>query len=296
MTAPAYTTQATTFPSAGLRCAATLYLPQAGGRHPLVVMAHGFAGTQQACLPAFAEVFAAAGMAVMIFDYRHFGASEGQPRLLLDIGRQLDDWRAAVAHARGLAQVDAQRIALWGTSFSGGHVLTLAAEMPDLRAVVAQVAFTDGLAQLGDPVHALRLSARGLLDAGKALLGLAPVTIGVVGKPGALAAMTSPDAEPGYLRMVEGLVDWRNEVAARIVLTLPLYRPIAGVARIQAPVLFVIAEDDAVTPTKPAYKAAARTPKAEVLTVPGGHFDPYVAPLFERIAAAESAFLRKHLF
>lgn len=291
----AYSTQSLTFPSAGLRCAATLYLPQTGERHPLVVMAHGFAGTMQARLPAFAEVFAAAGLAVMIFDYRHFGASEGQPRHLLDIGKQLDDWRAAIAHARTLPAVDAQRMALWGTSFSGGHVLTLAAEMPTLRAVVAQVPFTDGLAQLGDPLHALRLSARGLLDVGKSLLGLPPLTIGVVGKPGTLAAMTSPDAEPGYLRMVEGLADWRNEVAARIVLTLPLYRPISGVARIQAPVLYVIAQDDVVTPTKPARKAAARTPRAEVMTVPGGHFDPYVAPLFGQIAAAETAFLRKHL-
>ena len=70
-------------------------------------------------LDAFAERFAAAGLAALVFDYRHFGASEGEPRQLLDVKRQLTDWRSAVAYARGLAGVDGDRVAVWGTSFSG---------------------------------------------------------------------------------------------------------------------------------------------------------------------------------
>ncbi len=116
-------------PSHGERLAAYLYRPDGDGRArvPCVVMAHGFSATRDDGLPEYAEAFRAAGYAVLLFDYRHFGASTGEPRQLLDIARQHDDYRAAVAYARGLDGVDADRIVLWGSSFSGGHVLAVAA-------------------------------------------------------------------------------------------------------------------------------------------------------------------------
>src|SRR5882672_11296942 len=117
------------FASGGETCAAWLYRPQDGGeRAPCVVMAHGFSATRGDTLPAYAERFAAAGMAVLLFDYRHFGDSTGEPRQLLDIGRQQADYRAAIAFARTQGGIDAQRIALFGTSFSGGHVVAVAAK------------------------------------------------------------------------------------------------------------------------------------------------------------------------
>src|SRR3954453_69051 len=99
------------FTSDGARCAAWLYRPEGGGEAPCVVMAHGFSGVREQRLDAFAERFAAAGLAALVFDYRHFGASEGEPRQLLDIKRQLADWRAAVAYARSLDAIDPDRIA-----------------------------------------------------------------------------------------------------------------------------------------------------------------------------------------
>ena len=111
------------FDSHGVSCAAWLYRPEAGERSsavPCVVLAHGFAGTREARLDAYAERFAQAGMAALVFDYRNFGASGGEPRQLLDIGLQLEDWKAAVAFARSLEGIDPERVALWGTSFSGG--------------------------------------------------------------------------------------------------------------------------------------------------------------------------------
>ena len=108
------------FPSGGVNCSAWLYRPDADGSLPLVVMAHGFAGTRDMRLDAYAERFAQAGIAALLFDYRHFGASEGEPRQLLDIGKQHEDYRAAIAYARRLGWVDADRIALFGSSFSGG--------------------------------------------------------------------------------------------------------------------------------------------------------------------------------
>ena len=283
------------FQSGGKQCSATLYRPPAVERPPVVVMAHGFGGTQDARLPAYAEYFCGLGIAALTFDYRHFGLSQGEPRQLLDIREQLEDWRAAIAFARRLPQVDGNRVAIWGTSFSGGHVLTIAAEDAGLRAVVAQVPFTDGLAHLEPSLHSVRLAMRGLLDKGKSLLGLAPETIGVVGPPGSMAAMTTPDAEPGYLRLVDGLPDWSNEVAARIALELPLYRPIKQVKRIKAPVLYVIATQDVVTPVKPALEACRLTPRHEMITFEGGHFDPYVAPVFDTVAQPQGVFLSKYL-
>src|SRR5215831_12139521 len=84
----------------------------------------------------------------LVFDYRNFGASEGEPRQLLDIGMQLADWAAAVAHARTLDGIDHDRIGVWGTSFGGGHVITTAARVPGIKAAVAQCPFTDGVASV----------------------------------------------------------------------------------------------------------------------------------------------------
>src|SRR3954451_24594355 len=129
------------FDSGGWRCAAWVYEPGGEGPFPCVVLAHGWTGGREQLFDASAERFAEEGMAAVVFDYRHFGASQGQPRQLLDIGRQLEDWERAVAFARSLPFVDARRIALWGTSFSGGHVQETAARDRGIAAVVAMVPF-----------------------------------------------------------------------------------------------------------------------------------------------------------
>src|SRR5687767_145565 len=105
------------FESDGSICRGWLYRPQRDGKSPCVVMAHGFATLKEARLAAYAERFAAAGLGVLVFDYRHFGASEGEPRQYVSVPRQHADWRAAIGHARGLDWVDPERIALWGTSY-----------------------------------------------------------------------------------------------------------------------------------------------------------------------------------
>ncbi|MDF2975898.1 MAG: putative hydrolase [Actinomycetospora sp.] len=129
-----------TFMSGGERCAAWLYQPDTPSRtSPCVVMAHGTTGTRDLGLTPYAERFAGAGCIVLVFDYRHFGASSGQPRQLVHIGHQLEDWREAVDFARRLPEVDPQRVALWGTSLSAGHVVAVAADDPRLAAVVAQL-------------------------------------------------------------------------------------------------------------------------------------------------------------
>ncbi len=286
-----------TFTVAGDRLAAWRYRPAGAGPHPCVVLAHGFAGTRLARLGAYAERFAQAGLGALVFDYRHFGDSEGEPRQLLDIRRQKEDWRAAIACARGLEGVDPGRIALWGTSFSGGHVLAVGAEDPRIAAIVAQTPFVDGAVNLRiiPPATLAKVTAAGLRDERAARRGEPPVTIPAVGPPGSVGVMTSPDAEPGYRALFAPGDDWVNAVAARIALRVGLYRPITAAKRIGCPLLVCICNEDVVTPPAAAAKAAARAPRGELRRYPGGHFDIYVPPLFERAVADQTAFLARHL-
>ena len=136
------------FDSSGTACAAWLYEAEPGSRRPCVVLAHGFGATRIARLDAYAERFAQAGLHALAFDYRGFGDSQGEPRQLLDIHGQLDDWRSAVEFARTIDGVDPERIVLWGSSFSGGHVAVLAAEDARVAAAISQAPFMDGLAAL----------------------------------------------------------------------------------------------------------------------------------------------------
>jgi dienelactone hydrolase len=260
-------------------------------------MAHGWSGVREQRLDAFAERFADAGLAALVFDYRHFGASEGEPRQLLDIKRQLADWRAAVDHARSLDGIDPDRIALWGSSFSGGHVIETAAADPRIAAVVAQVPFVDGMANLPrlgiGPM--LKMTGAGLRDQLGAALGRPPHMLAAVGSPGSRAVMTTPDAEPGFRALDPPGSTWRNETAARIALRVGRYRPAAKAEQVTCPIFFAIADDDAVTPPDLAAKAAARMTRAEVRHYHGGHFDVYVGELFERVVADETEFLVHHL-
>ncbi|MGH8458186.1 MAG: alpha/beta hydrolase, partial [Nevskiales bacterium] len=136
------------FQSQDVICRAWLYRSQTpvASPAPCIIMAHGLGGTRDAGLQPYAEKFVAAGYVVLLFDYRHFGASDGEPRQLLSIGRQLDDWAAAIHFARGLSGVDPAKIALWGSSFSGGHVLVAAARDGKVAAVSSQGPMMDGLA------------------------------------------------------------------------------------------------------------------------------------------------------
>ncbi|MDI2032424.1 alpha/beta fold hydrolase [Saccharopolyspora sp. TS4A08] len=188
------------FESGGVRCAAWLYVPTAeGGPRPLVVMAHGLGAVREWRLDAFAERFAAQGWMVLVFDYRYLGASEGSPRQLLDIGDQLDDWRAALDYGRSLPEVDPDRIAVWGTSFGGGHVLRVAGEDHGVAAVVAQCPFTDGPASLISRLRSSPLSTVGLiiaavLDVFGSVFGAKPVLAPVVGVWWMPAFLVSPTA------------------------------------------------------------------------------------------------------
>ena len=285
------------FTSAGITCQAWLSLPPSPEPPPIVVMAHGFGGIRQMRLDAYADRFTRAGYACLVFDYRHFGASDGQPRQLLNIKRQLADWAAAIKFARARDDVDGSRIILWGSSFSGGHVITTAARDAGISAAIAQCPFTDGVTSvLAMPrVTALKVGARALIDLTASQFGKGPVLLPVVGPPGSTAVMTAPDALPAMLAMVPNGVPWRNEVAARVALEVLTYRPGRTAARVQCPVLFGICDADTVTPADTTLRYANTAPRAEVRLYPEGHFDIYLGDAFERTVSDQIDFLHRHV-
>ncbi|WP_029924050.1 alpha/beta hydrolase [Nocardia otitidiscaviarum] len=206
MAETAWTRHDITFPSSDARCSAWLYLPDDAGTHAAVVMAHGLGAVRELRLDAYAERFADAGYAVLVFDYRHLGASEGQPRQLIDIRRQLDDWHAALTYVRARPDIDTDRIAIWGSSLGGGHVLQISAEDPHLRAVVSQCPFTDGPAstlartRTGTLSSAVLLTTA-ILDRLAALLGRRPILVPMAGTKWMPAFLAAPDSLTGAIAL-----------------------------------------------------------------------------------------------
>ena len=287
-----------TFSSGGERCAAYLYPPVAGldpaAPVPCVVMAHGFSATRDDGLPAYAEAFAQAGFAALVLDYRHFGSSSGEPRQLLDIRRQQDDYRAAVAFVRATPGVDADQVVLWGSSFSGGHVLVVAAGDPRIAAVVAQAPYVDAIPtmRLIPPKNVLRSAAEGLYDAIGAWLGRPAHYMPAVAPPGGFAVMTQPEAVPGFASIAPHGSRWENRVAARVMLALTFYRPIRHAAKLRMPLLVSTCDADQITPPAAAAAVAERAPRGELVRYPYGHFEIYSDP---KPKADQVAFLARHL-
>ena len=133
------------FQGDGPRLRGWLYTPDTGdGPFPTVVMAHGFSAVKEMYLDRFAEVFARAGLAALVFDHRNFGASDGEPRQEIDPWAQVRDYRDAITYAHTRPEVDRERIGVWGSSYSGGHVLVVAAIDRRVRCAVAQVPLVSG--------------------------------------------------------------------------------------------------------------------------------------------------------
>ncbi|ATJ83663.1 alpha/beta hydrolase [Halomonas beimenensis] len=288
------TSHDSSFISQGTRCAGTLMLPETGTKPPVIVMAHGFGAIRAAGLMSFADRFVAAGYAVFTFDYRSFGDSAGEPRQWVSPRRHLQDWRAAVRHVRALPEVDVARLVLWGTSLSGGHVIQAAAGDAGIAAIIAQVPHVSAPASLRRvPLgNILRLGAAGLADLVGGWWGR-PVYRPIVGRPGEVAAITTPEAWDGYLGLVPEGAPWENKTRARAFLAFPFYSPIRHAHRVFAPALVIAGRRDAVTPAGAARKAADRLPRGRFEALDCHHFAPYVGETFERNVRLQLDFLRE---
>jgi dienelactone hydrolase len=281
-------------------CAAWVYrpagdVPMAG--RPALVMAHGLGATREMGLDAYARRFAAEGLVVVVFDYRYFGASGGSPRELISITDQLLDWDSAIAFAKTLNDVDSTRIAIWGSSFGGGHAIAAAAAHPELAGAIAQCPFTDGPASMRalGLRSLLKVAPRALADVLAGLVHARPVRVPLVGPPGSAALMTAPDAEPGYRALIPEHAPARLRVAARIGARIGLYRPGADAVRVRCPLMVNVCDRDTVAPARATLRHVGRAPHLELCHYDLGHFDVYAGPGFERVVAHQLDFLLRHL-
>ncbi|WP_319456454.1 MULTISPECIES: alpha/beta hydrolase [unclassified Mycobacterium] len=280
-------------------CSAWLYLPVTASEAPapVVVMGHGLGATRELGLAPYAERFATAGLAVLVFTYRHLGDSGGEPRQLLSMSKQLADWDAAIEYAAGLPEVDRSRVAVWGSSLGGGHAIAVAARHPELRAAVAQCPFTDGPASAGslgvrESLVLFGFVARDLLAA---MRGKEPVCVPVAAAPGRPGLMTAPDALPGMLALLPDGYEWVNRAAARSVVSLIRYRPGRSAKRIAAPILICISATDSVAPPVQTERYARQAPHGDVRLYAAGHFDFYLGDAFEQLVSEQAEFLVSHL-
>lgn len=282
--------QDVSFAVQGKRISAWLYLPQDQSQAvPCVVMNHGFGGTKDALLEEYALRFVAAGTAVLTFDYRHFGASDGEPRQLYDVSYQLDDLRAAIVFARARREIDPEKIIIWGTSAAGGYGLVIAAEDARIAGVIAQCAGLDHEADskmfmeregIG---YILPLFVHAQRDKGRSRFGLSPHTIPMVGVPGTTAVLSVPGVFDGYARLMGGSDTFQNEVCARLLFMGHGRDPNDAARDVRCSVLLLVCEqDNIVAPNSHVKVAAALGDKAIVKSYPIGHFDIYEGEYFER--------------
>lgn len=275
-----------TFRSQGIDCAAWYYAPvglKTGDRRPAIVMAHGFSGVKEMYLDNFASRFARAGFAVLVFDYRYFGGSGGEPRGQILWPEQVVDYRNAISWVSLQAEVDAARIGVWGTSLSGGHALYLAAFDRRIKAVVAQVPLTNVWSTY---------MAKWPAEQQAGFLGwLAQARTERV-KDGSIQELpvAAPPDQPSFwpskewydafMELSKPAPAWRNSLVVESLDTHILYEPVTNIGRISpTPLLMILASDDVITPTADARAAfdQAGQPK-KLVVVPGRHFDAYNGP------------------
>ena len=248
-----------------------------------VVLAHGFSAVKEMYLDDYAAVFAAAGLNALVFDNRNFGASDGEPRQEIDPWAQVRDYRHAITYATTLPEVDSNRIGIWGSSYSGGHVLVVAAVDRRVKAVVSQVPMVSGHDNVRALVRADFIAGfREMFDADRLarFQGQPPAMVPVVAEdPLAPSALPTADSWQWFTETSQSRApSWKNECTLRSVEMFTEYEPITYLPYISpTPLLMLPAIGDHLTPSELAIAAfdTAHEPK-KLQILPGGHFDAYV--------------------
>jgi len=290
-----FTRQDVAIPCGDTHCAAWLYLPEGAQLAPVVVMGNGFCGERQMLMTEYAERFAQAGLAALTFDYRHWGDSGGLPRYVYVAEEQVDDYAAAVAWARSSPLVRGDKLAIWGSSASGGHVMSAAARDPRIDAVVAQV---PSIAQSKDHDHdmfpegtLMALVRLAFKDKWREKRGKERIYVRAYGYGDELAFMPrfGPQVEE-LLGLAEGT--WPNVIAPGVLLDMDEYHPDKAAVQVTAPTLFVVAERDELVWNEGTRKLAETMADARYEVIDAAHFDFYLGESFEQSVTLEIEFLR----
>ncbi len=264
-------------------------------------MAHGFSAVKEMYLDKYAEAFAQAGFASLVYDNRNFGASDGEPRQEIDPWLQIRDYSDAITFVRSLEQTDAERIGIWGSSYSGGHVLVVAAIDRRVKCVVSQVPVISGWQNFRRLVRAdflVPLRAGLHADRDSRAAGGAPGMMPVVAEdPMAPSALPTADSYKWFTTTAAARAPaWRNEVTLRTIEYGFGYEPGAYIGLISpTPMLMIVGVSDHLTVSDLAIAAYERAyePKRLVL-LPGGHFDAYVE-LFDQSVDPAREWFQAHL-
>jgi len=285
------------FPCGATQCAGWLFVPDDPtpddpSPRPGVVMGHGFAGQRELGLAPFAEAFAAAGYVTLVFDYRGWGDSGGEPRYVVDMEAQIQDFGDALAWLRSHDTTDPHRVALWGTSLGGGHALMAAHRDGHVQAVLAQVPMVNG--NKGGSAHpsfrdGVRLLRLAFLDKCRARRSEPRLYVPSMGS--GLAFVVGPEAEAAAEALPPPDSTWPNLVAADILLDFDEYHPHRVAPEVTAPTQFVLADADRHVHNGATERVAQRMPAATVRRVEGGHFDVYSPPVRDEVIALQLAFL-----
>lgn len=256
----------------------------------IMIMGHGLGGEKSCGLTEFAEYYQNLGFAVCIFDYRGFGKSTGAVKNLVDKNSQIKDWQAVIAYIKQNFNLTNQDIVLWGYSFSGAHVLSLASET-SYKAIIANFPHVDGLASLTLYPKKFLLPATiiALQDLALARFGKIK-TMPVVSK-NRFAILAGEDCFNAYYSIIPKHISWDNAVPARIVATIGLYRPTTIVNRIQCPVLVTSAAKDSLIPIQATRKMALKNSNIQYFEHHCGHFDLFHLPFKNQILEQHQQFL-----
>src|SRR3954454_32522 len=242
------------FESSGATLRGWLY-PADAAPGPAVVMAHGLSAVKEMFLDDYAAAFQQAGFTTVVYDNFGFGASDGEPRQSPAPDLQMQGYRDGVAWVARQPFVDAARVGIWGSSLSGGLVITLAAETLPIACAVAQVPnFGEGGADVpsGLVPHLGRIADAGLVDATIPATTASPDGIGIMYVDGAHDWFTRTAASRAP--------SWRNEILVTGMMAVAGHRPIDDLDKARVPLLLVVAPDDRLTPPAPALRIAEAAP------------------------------------
>ncbi|MFC2086323.1 alpha/beta hydrolase [Bacteroidota bacterium] len=280
---------------------AWLYLPDSI-MEPVgcIIMSNGFGGTTGMILKKYAMRYRDAGFATLLYDYRYFGESEGEPRQLFLIKNQIEDLTATIEYVRSLKEINPDKIALWGTSAAGGYGIIKASTDKKIACIVGQCPALDSKADGEMAVERqgigffLKLFVHAQRDMGRSRFGLSAHKIPIVGRQGEFAFLNAQGAYVGYSALVEP--GFKNEVCARLILRSHGYNPIDYAKDVECPVLLQICEHDNLVSEK-SYKGTAEIlgNLVDVKVYPIGHFDIYTGENFEKAVSDQVEFFKKHM-
>jgi hypothetical protein len=261
-------------------------------------MCPGFGGVKPH-IDQYAALFARAGFAVLNYDNRGWGTSEGEPRQELNVFKQLTDLRDAITFAESQPEFDAQQgFGVWGSSFSGGLAIVTAANDPRVRCVVVQIPNVSGhrnAAKLYSAEQLREIRRRAAIDRAARLGGEPPMTVPMFSDdPDVLCAFPGPIPEEYHEPITTGI--WNNDTTIRSIEHFVEFEPAGWLPYVAPkPLLMIIAENDRCTYTevqREVYDAASE-PK-ELLTYDGGHFDAYTT-FFEETGPPARDWFVEHL-